>query len=86
MSGAYQLKLVTLTKFGSRSEWFAFKSHDESCKDSLREKSPNAELFLVRIFLIRTEYGDLLRKSQYSIRIQENTDQKQLRSFTLFTQ
>ena len=25
---------------------------------------------------IRTEYGDLLRKSPYSVRIQENTDQK----------
>ena len=40
---------------------------------SLREKCPNTELFLVRIFL-------------YSIRIQENTDQKQLRIWTLFTQ
>ena len=28
---------------------------------------------------IRTEYGDLLRKSPYSVRIQENTDQKVLR-------
>ena len=35
---------------------------------------------------IRIEYGDLLRKSPYSIRIQENTDQKELRIWTLFTQ
>ena len=27
-------------------------------------------------FCIRTEYGDLLRKSPYSVRIQENTEQK----------
>ena len=44
---------------------------------SLREKYPNMELFLVRIFsCIRTEYGDLLYKSPYSVQIQENTDQK----------
>ena len=40
---------------------------------SLREKCPNTELFLVHIFL-------------YSVRIQENTDQKLLRIWTLFTQ
>ena len=27
-------------------------------------------------FCIRTEYGDLLRKSPYSVRIQENMEQK----------
>ena len=41
--------------------------------DSLREKRPNAEVFLIGIFL-------------YSIRIQENTDQKELRIWALFTQ
>ena len=35
---------------------------------------------------IRTEYGDLLRKSSYSVRIKEITDQKKLRIWTLFTQ
>ena len=39
----------------------------------LREKCPNTEFFLVRIFL-------------YSVQIQENTDQKKLRSWTLFMQ
>ena len=34
---------------------------------------------------IRTEYGDLLRKSQYSVQMQENTDQKELHIWTLFT-
>ena len=40
---------------------------------TLREKWPNTEFFLVRIFL-------------YSVRIQGNTDQKKLHIFTLFTQ
>ena len=35
---------------------------------------------------ILTEYQDLLRKSPYSVRIQENTDQKKRRSWSLFTQ
>ena len=39
----------------------------------MREKCPNAELFLVRIFL-------------YSVRIQENMDQRKLRIWKLFTQ
>ena len=34
---------------------------------------------------IRTEYGDLLRKSSYSVQIQENTDQKNY-AFGHFTQ
>ena len=40
---------------------------------SLREKRPNTEFFLVRIFL-------------YSDWIQENTDKKKLRIWTIFTQ
>ena len=40
---------------------------------TLREKCPNTEFFPVRIFL-------------YSVRIQENTDQKKLRIRTLSTQ
>ena len=35
---------------------------------------------------VRTEYGDLLCKSLYSVRIQENTQQEKLRIWTLFTQ
>ena len=42
-------------------------------KLTLREKCPNTGFFLVRIFL-------------YSNWIQENTDQKNLRSWTLFVQ
>ena len=40
---------------------------------SLREKCPNTEFFLIHIFL-------------YSVRMQENTDQKKLCIWTLFTQ
>ena len=40
---------------------------------TLREKRPNAKLFLVRIFL-------------YSVRIQENKDQKKLRIWTFLVQ
>ena len=36
--------------------------------------------------LIQTEYGDLLHKSPYSLRIRENTDQKKLHTCTPFTQ
>ena len=49
---------------------------------SLREKWPNMEYFLVRIFLYSDWIGDLLRKSPYSVRAQENTDQKILRIWT----
>ena len=43
--------------------------------------------FFLSVFsCIRTEYGDLRSKSPYSDRIQENTDQKKLRIWTLFTQ
>ena len=36
--------------------------------------------------VIRTEYGDLRSKFPYSVRMQENADQKKLRIWTLFTQ
>ena len=37
-------------------------------------------------FCIRTEYGDLPRKSPYSVRKQGNTNQKKLSIWTLLTQ
>ena len=53
---------------------------------SLRRMCPNTELFWSVFSCIPIEYGDLLRKSPYSVRMQENTDQKKLRIWTLFTQ
>ena len=49
-----------------------------TCNKPLREKCPNMKLFMVRIFL----YSDWIRRdteyliTEYSVRIQENTDQK----------
>ena len=40
---------------------------------TLTQKCPNTEFFLVRIFM-------------YSVRVQENTDQRKVRIWTLFTQ
>ena len=43
---------------------------------TLREKCPYSE-FLWSVFSrIRTEYGEILHISSYSVRIQENADQK----------
>ena len=42
------------------------------CAKSVRIRS----IFWSIIFCIRAEWGNLLRKSPYSVRIQENTDQK----------
>ena len=48
---------------------------------TLRKKCPNTTFFLVRIFCIWTEYGEILRISvllisTYLVRMLENTDQK----------
>ena len=36
--------------------------------------------------VFQTEYGDVLRKSPYAVQKQQNTDQKELRIWTPFTQ
>ena len=67
---------------------FCFSYHDfclSYLEFSLREKCPNTEFFLVRIF----PYSDWIRGdsiSPYSVRIHENTYQKKLRIWTLYTQ
>ena len=43
---------------------------------ALREKWPNMEFFWSVFSCIWTEYGNLRRKSLYSVQIRENTDQK----------
>ena len=45
-------------------------------QDPFHEKCPFSEFFQSVFSRIRTEYGDLLRKSPYSVRMRENTDQK----------
>ena len=50
-------------------------------------KSVEIRSFFWSVFShIRTEGGDLFGKSPYSVRIRENTDQKKLGIWTLFTQ
>ena len=50
-------------------------------------KSVQIQCFLCSVFFrIWTEYGDLFRKSPYSVRIQESTDQQKLCIWTLFSQ
>ena len=61
----------------SLSNWFPW-----NCVKSVQVRNYFWSVF----FCIRTEYGDLLRKFPYSVRIQENTDQKYLRIWTHFTQ
>ena len=59
-----------------------FLYDDLHCMKSFQVRS-----FFWSVFsCIRTEYGDLLSKSPYSVRMQENTDQKKLHIWTLFTQ
>ena len=43
---------------------------------TMREKSPSSEFFWSVFSSIRTEYGEILRISSYSVRMQENMDQK----------
>ena len=66
------------------SKWYKIPSgyyYREHCVKSVHVRS-----FFWSVFTcIRTEYGDLLRKSLYSVRIQENTDHKKLHIWTLFT-
>ena len=50
-------------------------------------KSVQIRSFFWSVFSrIRTEYKEILRISSYSVRMRENTDQKKLRIWTLFTQ
>ena len=44
------------------------------CRAALREKSPYSELFWSAFSRIRNEYGEILRISLHSVRMQENAD------------
>ena len=50
---------------------------------SLRGKCPNTEVFWSVFSRIRTEYGEIIRILPYQVQMRENTDQKQLRIWTL---
>ena len=51
---------------------------------TLREKCPDTEFYLVRIFHY-SDWINLVRKSPYLVHIRENMDLKKLRIWTLFT-
>ena len=53
---------------------------------TLREKCQIRSNFWSLFSLIRTEYGEILCISPYSVRMRESTDQKLLRIWTLFSQ
>ena len=55
-------------------------------KYTLRESVQTRSFFWSVYSCIQTEYGDLNSKSPHSVRIQDNTDQKKLHIWTLFTQ
>ena len=46
------------------------------CLIRLRKKCPYSELFWSAFSHIRTEYGEILRISPYSVQMRENADQK----------
>ena len=81
-----------VSSFASAKIWL----RDWKNKLTLREKFPDTEFILVRIFphsdwigrdaLIRTEYGEIWSISSYSVQMRENTDQKKLRIWTPFRQ
>ena len=47
----------------------------ESVRKTLRKKCPYSELFWSVFSRIRTEYGEILCSSPYSVRMRENMDQ-----------
>ena len=53
--------------------------HVESKSETLLGKCPNTGLFLVCTFSFWYEYGDLLSKFSYSLKIRKYQDQKKLR-------
>ena len=55
-------------------------THDSNCVKSIQILS----FFWFVFSCMQTEYGNLRSKSPYSVQIQENTDQKKLRIWTLF--
>ena len=56
------------------------------CFVSPREKCQYSEFVLSTFSCISTEYFEIVPISPYSVKMQENTDQKKLRIPTLFTQ
>ena len=66
---------------------FIYKNISTDLSDTHCVKYVQIRSFFWSVFSwIRTEYGDIGSTSPYSVRMRENTDQKKLRIWTLFTQ
>ena len=70
----------------ARFRWLAIQSYHIRYKQHCVKSVQIRSLFWSVFSRIRTEYGEILRTSPYSVRMRENTDQKLLRVWTLFTQ
>ena len=78
MNGSSYFFLLTISKINSVNAQIYSQWH---CLECVQTRS-----FFWSVFpRIRTEYGEILRIYTHSIRIRENTDQKKLRIWALFT-
>ena len=67
--------------------WYLFQLKISQGYEYHCVKSVQIRSFFWSVFSrIRTEYGEIFRISLYSVRLRENSDQKKLRIWTLFTQ
>ena len=64
------------------AKWEYYSKGNHFLKLTLREKNPYSELFWSAFSCIRTEYGEILSISSYSVQMRENADQ----TGTLFAQ
>ena len=78
LSGKKNAALKYLTTF---KLWVIFQVHMQ-CVKIVQKRSFFSSVF----YRIMTEYGEILRISLHLVRMRENTDQKKLCIWTLFTQ
>ena len=81
----------TRSSLGNKTQTLYFQNNHPSWLSKIINghcvKSVQIRSFFWSVFSrIRTEYEEILRISPYSVRMRENTDQKKLRIWTLFTQ
>ena len=70
-----------------KHQWKTFRSHFVIPQKVLPVKSVQIWSFFLSVFsCIETEYGEIRSIFLYLVRMRDNTDQKKLRIWTLFTQ
>ena len=80
------MRTVTGNIFLMPTSLFASSNTLNDCVGHCVKSIQILSFFLSVFSYIQTENGDLLRKSVYSVQMQEKTDKKKLRICTLFTQ